>query len=170
MEGGSGAPSATAQLYSKPIAVRTRLVPRPADHREELGEQEQVAVEREAGPLHLAMYSERASRLSLLKRHGNGSHSKTRRAMRTTCTVRAGRRERKRASGLGDRDLSLGRRQPVLTRGECLRDRSQSSELGGPQPRRAPSGGAAGEPTRPASDQSSSDAKTRDPSTIPLSR
>jgi hypothetical protein len=45
------------------------------------------------------MYSERASMLSLLKRQGKGSHSKTRSAIRTTWTVRAGRRERKRASG-----------------------------------------------------------------------
>ena len=48
-----GSPSATAQLYSKPIAAPDAVISRPADHRQELGEQEQVAVEREAGALHL---------------------------------------------------------------------------------------------------------------------
>ncbi|HEY6771205.1 MAG TPA: hypothetical protein VI035_02005 [Solirubrobacterales bacterium] len=54
---------------------------------------------------------------------------------------RAGRQTGQEAGErLRDRDLPFGRRQAVLTRGECLRDRSQSAQLGGSQPRRAPSG------------------------------
>ena len=105
-----------------------------------------------------------------LKRQGKGSHSKARSAKRTTCTVLAGNLERKRARGSTTGTSVSAAGNPSSARGDGLRDRSKSPQLGGTEPRRAPSGGAAGEPTRPASDQSSSDTKTSDPSTIPLSR
>ena len=116
------------------------------------------------------MYSERASSDSLLKRHGNGSHSKTRRAMRTTWTVRAGRRERKRASGsaTGTSLSAAGSPSSPGASASAIARRVRSSAARSPGGRLQ--GGAAGEPTLPASDQSSRDAKTSEPSTIPFSR
>ncbi len=116
------------------------------------------------------MYWERASTLIREKRQGNGSHSNTRSARRTTCTVRAGIRERNRATGsaTGTSVSAAGSPSSPGATASAIARRVLSSAARSPGGRLQ--GGAAGEPTRPASDQSSSDAKTSEPSTIPLSR
>ena len=123
-----------------PDRIPHPLVASPADHREQLRQEEQVAVGRESGALHLGhvlrarLYAHPAEppwerqELDGAQRQAHHLH-------------RAGRHSREEArERLRYRNDGLGRRQSVLTRGDCLRDRSQSSELGGPEPRRAPSG------------------------------
>ena len=116
------------------------------------------------------MYCERASTLMRLNRQGKGRNSIARNARRTTCTVRAGIRERKRATGsaTGTTVSAAGSPSSPGAIASAIARRVLSSAALSPGGRLQ--GGAAEEPTRPASDQSSSEAKTSEPSTIPFSR
>ncbi len=116
-----------------------------------------------------ARYCSRASSDILLKRQGKGRNSKTRSATRVVCRALGGRVPRKPATG-SDEGTSISAAGSPLVPGatasqiarsvRCSADFSPGALL---QPGAAAS-------TRPASDQSSSEAKTSNPSTTPLSR
>src|SRR4051794_41882681 len=99
------------------------------------------------------MYCARASTLIRLKRHGNGRNSKVRRARRTSCTVRAGILERKRARGsaTGTSVSAAGRPSSPGAMASAIARRVLSSAARSPGGRLQ--GGGAGEPHGPAGGQ-----------------
>ncbi len=112
----------------------------------------------------------RRSTLMRLKRRGKGSHSNRRSASFTTETVRAGRRVRKAptSSATGTWFPAAGSASLPGATASAIALSVRSSAAPSPGARLQP--GAAGSPILPARCQSSSEAPTSEPSTIPFSR
>ena len=168
---GSGRdPSASRQLVLEADPLLDLRGDGVAEGREDLGHQQQLVVETEAGGLHATQEVLAGGGVEAAEAPGEGQPLEG--AQAEPDPRQHPRRDR--AEELGDRagdvDVALRRGQAVEAGRHRRADRAQGALLGGREPRRALSAGAAGRSMRPISDQSQSESSARKPSTRKLSR